>query len=107
MPILVKQSAQLAVRLPAIYREYRIQWMGSPSRIIRLEDYQLPSINFLDSAASDVGEINPLDQVNSLVAFTGRTVEGLFSFLALMLLTYYWTLESERTLRGLLLWIPS
>lgn len=107
VPLLVEQSGELAVRLPEIYREYRLQWMGSPSRIIRLVAYQLPPINFLDSASPDAGEINPLDQVSSLLAVTRRTAEGLFSFLALILLTYYWTLESERTLRGLLLWIPS
>ena len=48
-----------------------------------------------------------MDQVNTLLAFTGQTFQGLFAFLTVFLLTYYWTLDSERTLRGLMLWMPS
>jgi predicted PurR-regulated permease PerM len=107
VPLLVEQSSDLALRLPTIYQNLRNQGIVSPSRIIRLIAFQLPQIQFLGSAVPEAGEINPLDQVNTLLTFSGQTVEGLFAFLTVFLLAYYWTLESERTLRGLMLWIPS
>lgn len=107
VPLLVEQTSDLALRLPTIYQNLRNQGMSSPSRIIRLITFQLPTIQFLGSVGPVSGEINPLDQVNTLLAFTGQTVKGLFAFLTVFLLTYYWTLDSERTLRGLMLWMPS
>ena len=107
IPLLVEQSSDLALRLPAIYQNIRNQWLTSTSRIVRLIAFQLPQIQSLGSTVSGAGEANPLDQVNSLMAFTGQSVGGLFAFLAVFLLAYYWTLESDRTLRGLMLWIPS
>ncbi|HWQ84455.1 MAG TPA: AI-2E family transporter, partial [Anaerolineales bacterium] len=55
----------------------------------------------------DPAEVNPLDQVSNLIDYSGKAVGGLFAFLALFLLAFYWALEGERTLRGLLLWLPS
>ncbi len=107
VPLLADQSANLALRLPTIYLDFRTQWLTSPSRIIRLIAAQLPPVNVLVSPVPSTSEVNPLDQVNALLGFTGKAGAGLLSFLAVFLLAYYWTLESERTLRGLLLWIPS
>jgi predicted PurR-regulated permease PerM len=45
--------------------------------------------------------------VNTLLTITAKFFGGTLAFLALFLLTYYWSLESERTLRGLLMWIPA
>jgi predicted PurR-regulated permease PerM len=106
-PLLVEQFAELAIRLPNIYQETRVEMVTSTSRFIRLVAYQLPPVNFLDQPTIEPSEINPIDQVNSLLAFTGQVGVNLLSLLAIFLLTYYWTLESERTVRGLLLWIPS
>lgn len=106
-PLLIEQSAELAIRLPNIYQEYRLELLTSPSRLVRLIAYQLPPINFLDAPPVDAGEVNPIDQVNDLLAFTRQVIVNLLSLLAVFLLTYYWTLESERSIRGMLLWVPS
>ena len=107
VPLLVEQSSDLALRLPTIYQNIRNQLMVSTSRIVRLVAFQLPQLQLPGLSGSQAGEVNPLDQVNTLMAFTGQTFKGLFAFLAVFLLAYYWTLESERTLRGLLLLVPS
>ncbi|RPI23115.1 MAG: AI-2E family transporter, partial [Chloroflexota bacterium] len=106
-PLLAEQSANLALRIPTIYQNIRNVFMLSPSRIVRLIGTQLPRLTFVGSTAPGESEVNPLDQVNTLLKVTGQAGESLLAFLAVFLLAYYWTLESERTLRGLLLWIPA
>jgi len=107
IPLLLEQSAELAIKLPITYQNLRAQLMISPSRVIGMIAAQLPQVHTLSATALDTSSIDPLEQVSSLLAFTGTASQGLLAFLAIFLLAFYWALDSERTIRGLLLWLPS
>lgn len=107
VPLIIEQSAELSVRLPANYQNLRAQLMISPSRLVRLIASQLPQIHNIGAPATNVEEANPLEQVANLLAITGQVSTGLLSVLAVFLLAFYWALDGERTIRGILLWLPS
>lgn len=107
IPLLIEQSAELAVRLPVNYQNLRAQLMISPSRLVRLIAGQLPQLHALGAAIPDAAEVNPIEQVTNLLEVTGKTFQGLFIFVAVFLLAFYWALDGERTIRGILLWLPS
>lgn len=107
IPLLIEQSTELAVRLPVNYQNLRAQLMISPSRLVRLIADQLPQLHALGAVLPDSAEVNPIEQVSSLLAFTGKTFQSLFVFVAVFLLAFYWALDGERAIRGLLLWLPS
>lgn len=107
IPLLIEQSAELAVQLPVNYQNLRAQLMISPSRLVRLIAGQLPQLHALGAVLPDAVEVNPIDKVTNLLEFTGKTFQGLFVFVAVFLLAFYWALDGERTIRGLLLWLPS
>ena len=107
IPLLVEQSAELAIKLPITYQNLRAQLMISPSRLIGMIAAQLPQVHTFNTAAADNAGADPIEQVSNLLAFTGTASQGLLAFLAIFLLAFYWALDSERTIRGLLLWLPS
>lgn len=107
IPLLIEQSAELSVRLPANYQNIRAQLMISPNRLVRLIATQLPQLHNLGAPAPDAAEVNPLEQVANLLSMTGQVFKGLLSTLAVFLLAFYWALDGERTIRGVLLWLPS
>lgn len=107
IPLIIEQSAELSVRLPANYQNLRAQLMISPSRLVRLIASQLPQIHNIGAPPINVDEVNPLEQVTNLMAIIGQISKGLLSVLAVFLLAFYWALDGERTIRGFLLWLPS
>jgi predicted PurR-regulated permease PerM len=50
--------------------------------------------------------LGPLEGLTQLLAYLGLIGDGLFLFLAVLLLAFYWTLDRERVLRSLLMLLP-
>lgn len=82
IPLIIEQSAELSVRLPANYQNLRAQLMISPSRLVRLIASQLPQIHNIGAPPINVDEVNPLEQVTNLMAIIGQISKGLLSVLA-------------------------
>jgi predicted PurR-regulated permease PerM len=80
--------------------------MQSPSRIIQQIGFRLPMqlFSLMPEAATDEEAI---DRVASFFAVSGVFVRGALATVTIFLLGFYWTLESERTLRSLVLFFPA
>jgi len=105
-PIIVEQITDISRELPTYYGNFRSALFQSSSHILTLIATQLPSeLWMLTSNFSGVnGE--PLTQVASPIYYVGLFTRGAFTFTAILFLGFYWTLEGERSVRSLLLWVP-
>ncbi|MAT43579.1 MAG: hypothetical protein CL609_14675 [Anaerolineaceae bacterium] len=105
VPIIVEQSFELAVSIPKIYQDFRSMLFESPSVFLRNIGFNLPSnLGLMVNNTSIEGQ--SLDAVSRFMNFTGDFFSGLLSIGAIFLLTSFWILESDRSLRSLLFYLP-
>jgi len=106
VPLLVEQLTQISIDVPRYYFTIRENLMQSPSRIIQQIGFRLPMqlFSLMPEAATDEEAI---DRVASFFAVSGVFVRGALATVTIFLLGFYWTLESERTLRSLVLFFPA
>lgn len=101
-PLMVEQAAQISFDLPEYYDGLRQMLLESPSRVIGQIGARLPPQVFL-LAPQGPSDDEALDRVAQFLAAAGLAARGLLATVAVFLLAFYWTLESERTIRGVLL----
>lgn len=111
LPIVVDQVTAISVDLPDYYNEFRNEIFQSKSRILQRIAVQLPPVLSLapgapQQPAGEAQAIDPLAGVNQFLSYAGTFTRGALILVAVFLLGFYWTLESERTIRSLLLWLP-
>ncbi len=105
-PLIAEQGATIAQRFGSIYVNFIETVRLSPSRLIRRLAWRLPSdVPGVVPPVSDP-EVTTLDTVARALAYLNLTGGGLFVFVAVLLLAFYWTVERERVLRFLLLLAP-
>jgi predicted PurR-regulated permease PerM len=107
VPMVAEQVTQIALELPGYYAEGRQMLITSPSWVLRRLAYRFPAALQLEMTSplpAEEGE--PLNRVAQLFAYGSVAFRGLFVTLAVLVLAFYWTLESRRSLRHLMLWIP-
>jgi predicted PurR-regulated permease PerM len=102
IPLMTREAAQIAANVPDYYQDLRSAMIGSSSRPLRLLGSQLPVqlFYFLQQEQTD-GET--LDRVTQSFYIAGLMARSVFVVLAVFLLGFYWTLDSERVIRALLL----
>ncbi len=104
VPLLFEQGATIASTVTSFYQNAYQTLANSPSTLVsRLVSGLPPSLAFAPPAPSG----NPLDILSQAAAFLGLVGNGLFATIAVLLLTFYWVLERDRTVRTLLLLAPS
>lgn len=106
-PLLASQLTQIALNVPDYYQDVRSAMIGSSSRLLRILGFQLPNrlFSFFQQQGQTDGET--IDRVSQTLQFTGSVARGVFITIAVFLLGFYWTLDSERVIRTLLLILPS
>jgi predicted PurR-regulated permease PerM len=115
-PLILDQVALISRVLPQYYSTLIDMLRSSPSYLIRRLGFEFPT-NFptfgLPAPAptpSQPGttppDENPLSQVGVFFHWFGLTVRGLLTAIGVFFLAFYWTLDSERTIRSLLLFLP-
>ena len=105
IPLITREAAQIAANVPDYYQGLRSAMIGSSSRPIRILGFQLPpQLFFFLQQEQSGGET--LDRVTQSFLVAGLIARSLFVALAVFLLGFYWTLDSERVIRTLLLLFP-
>jgi predicted PurR-regulated permease PerM len=105
IPLITREAAQIAANVPDYYQGLRSAMIGSSSRLIRILGFQLPpQLFFFLQQEQSGGET--LDRVTQSFLVAGLIARSLFVALAVFLLGFYWTLDSERVIRTLLLLFP-
>jgi predicted PurR-regulated permease PerM len=105
VPLIVDQSTQLSQNLPEYQREIRNSLVESNNLLLRNIGLRIPAqLNFLGNNNPTSEEV--FDQVGQTLRYANQVVNGVLSVIAVFLLAYYWTQESNFVIRGILRLIP-
>jgi predicted PurR-regulated permease PerM len=105
VPLVVDQATQLSQNLPDYQINFRKALMESNNLLLRNIGLRIPAqLNYFGNRNPTSEEV--FDQVSQTINFAGQAVKGLLSILAVFLLAYYWTQESNFVIRGMLRLIP-
>jgi len=104
VPVLAQQGPTIATTFGQFYTQAVAVLLASPSRVVRLLAFQLPRLAALPSGPAS--GLEPLEALTQALTYLGLIGDGLFLFVAVLLLAFYWTLDRERVLRSLLMLLP-
>ncbi|HJS29700.1 MAG TPA: AI-2E family transporter [Anaerolineales bacterium] len=107
LPLLLEQGTEISRALPGYYEDFRSTLSESPNRILPLLAAQLPEQIGLPPAQSGEEGGDSLAPVADSLSIVGMIARSAFLLTAVLMLCFYWTLESERFSRGLMLWVPT
>lgn len=102
-PVIATQVARIAASLPEFYRDLREAMLGHPNFLIWRLGLALPPELTLTAAAVEEAEAAELAPDLTLAAGGAK---ALFGLVAVGVLTFYWTLMGDRTIRSLLVVLP-
>lgn len=106
VPLLVEQVTMIAANIPTYYRDLRNTLINSPILIFQELAWHLPaelSTNFFSQSTEDGAAVGSVfERLTSI----GLALKSLFITIATLALGFYWTLESRRIVRALLLLAP-
>jgi predicted PurR-regulated permease PerM len=105
-PLVAEQGARMAGTLAGYYPQLVTALENAPSRLIRRLAFRLPS-ELTFTPAAEAGGVDMLAAVTRALAYLGLVGDGLFVFVAVLLLAFYWTLDRDRLLRSALLLLPA
>lgn len=104
-PLLADQATEISRSLPQYYTGVRSALINSDNRLLQNIGWRLPSeVSIL--IRRDTGSEEMLTQVGHTFFYTNLIIRGILSTLAVFLLAYYWTQESNFILRTLLRLFP-
>lgn len=104
-PLLANQATEISGTIPEYYANVRSALINSENRLLQNIGWRIPSqITFLISRDPNTEEV--LDQVGQTLLYTNVILKGLLGTLAIFLLAYYWTQESNFIMRSLLRVMP-
>jgi predicted PurR-regulated permease PerM len=104
-PLLADQATEISKTFPQYYANLRSGLINSDNRLLQNIGWRIPSqITFLMSRDPNTEEV--LDQVGQTLLYTNIVLKGILGTLAIFLLAYYWTQESNLIIRSLLRVMP-
>ncbi len=106
LPIIVEQGTAILADIPVYLGDLRNYLFRSPSRIVQQIALQLPARLSLLKPETQAVSGETLNQVAQFFDTTNLFLRGVLSLAAVFLLGFYWTKESDRIIRNLLLWVP-
>jgi predicted PurR-regulated permease PerM len=105
VPLVVEQATQISQNLPEYQKAIRTALIESDNLLLRNIGLRIPSrFDFLLGGSTTSEEV--FDQVGQTLFYANQVVRGVLSVLAVFLLAYYWTQESNFIIRDLLRLIP-
>jgi predicted PurR-regulated permease PerM len=111
IPLFTGQGTSIANTLVHYYQNLREALLTSPSIVLTRLAMRLPSTLVLTPAPAAVptpaNPSEPLDQAAVVLSYGRSALHGIFSTLIVLLLTYYWTIDRDRILRSILIFIPN
>ncbi len=106
LPLFVEQITEISKELPKYYGNFRNTLFHSSNGILSRIATQLPpEIRLFNPVAAEAE--GTLDQAASPINYLGLLPRATFTLTAVLFLGFYWTLESDRSIRSLLLWLPA
>ncbi|HLA97495.1 MAG TPA: AI-2E family transporter [Anaerolineales bacterium] len=106
LPVLVEQIEAIASDFPVRYSNFRLSLFQSRSFFLQQIALQLPfDLNFLSPFLVGIGENS--EETGTSPTIIDTLTRGVLFLTAILVLGFYWTQESERNIRAILLWIPS
>jgi predicted PurR-regulated permease PerM len=104
-PLLADQAAAISKSLPEYYSIFRNALINSGNRLLQNIGWRIPSqISILIGQDPNTEEV--LDQMGQTLLYTNLVTRGVLGTLAIFLLAYYWTQESNFIVRILLRVVP-
>jgi predicted PurR-regulated permease PerM len=104
-PLLADQAAEISRSLPEYYAGIRSALINADNRLLQNIGWRLPSeISILTRRDPNTEEM--LTQVGQTFFYTNLVLRGILSTLAVFLLAYYWTQESQFIVRTVLRMFP-
>jgi predicted PurR-regulated permease PerM len=107
VPLIADQVTELTAELPDYYSSFRQAVFQSPSRVLQRLVVQLPPDLNLANLEEQAPEVEVITQVAQTFEYAGLGARVFLVALAVLLLAFYWTQESERSIRSILLFFPS
>jgi predicted PurR-regulated permease PerM len=105
VPLIVNQATQLSQNLPQYQQDLQKALLNSHNLILQNIAIRIPAWPTLFQKNNPSTE-EVFDQVNQTFHYTGMFMRGVLNILAVFLLAYYWTQESNFVIRNLLRLIP-
>ena len=105
-PLIADQATQLSQNLPEYYGEIRRALLNSNNRLLQNIALRIPAQLSLSLVTDSTTEEAVLNQVTQTVFYSDLAVKGILSVLAVFLLAYYWTQESNQVIRTLIRLVP-
>jgi predicted PurR-regulated permease PerM len=105
VPLIIDQVTLLAQNLPSYQLAFRKALIESNNLLLRNIGLRFPvEFNFLRNSNLTSEEV--VDQVSQTLYYANQGVRGMLSILAVFLLAYYWTQESNFVIKDLLRLVP-
>jgi predicted PurR-regulated permease PerM len=105
-PLVADQVTEISRNLPDYYASLRQSLIGSNSRLLQNIGWRTPSDLSLLLNRNPATE-EAIDQVAQTLLYTNLVLKGILGTLAVFLLAYYWTQESNLVMRALLRIFPT
>ena len=108
-PLIADQVTEISRNLPNYYAEVRQALISSNSRLLQNIGWRTPSeisLLFNRTTTTAQGE-QVIDQVAQTLLYTNVALKAILGTLAVFLLAYYWTQESNLVMRALLKVFPA
>ncbi len=106
-PLLFDQGSTILAAVPGYYQNLHTWTENSPSQIVSsLGDYLPPTLNLsgFDSSLQTGQQV--LDLAEQVLGYLSTGFRVLFIAIALILLTYHWTLDGPKAIQSLLFLLP-
>jgi predicted PurR-regulated permease PerM len=104
-PLLADQATGISQTVPEYYTNFRSALITSDNRLLQNIGLRIPSqLTLLINRDPNTEEV--LDQVGQTLLYTNIVLKGILSMLAIFLLAYYWTQESNFVTRSFLRVMP-
>lgn len=105
LPLLADQATEISKSLPDYYANFRGALIDSGNRLLQNIGWRIPGEISLLVQRRPTAE-GVLDQVGQTIFYTNAILKGVLGTLAVFLLAYYWTQESNFVVRALLRIVP-
>jgi predicted PurR-regulated permease PerM len=110
VPRLVEQITEISNEIPGYYGNLRNGLLQSQSRVLQEIAIQMPLEFRMTSPISTSETVEPsaqvVEQVTRPIPFVDIFARSALVLTAMFILGFYWTLDSERSIRNILFWLP-
>ena len=104
VPLVTVQAPTIVAAFASLYSTGLAQLQQSPNALVRGVAGQFPAT--LQPVLPTASGTDTLGAVTGLLAYLGLVGNGLFIGIAVLVLAFYWTLDRDRLVRWLLLFVP-